>query len=99
MSGKSTTQLAHFCSLAKRIGHQNDSTFRSISEASDQMPVIQSQYKHQIRSCPTRPLNLCRETLTQSALRYLGNATSQVIGGQTKTSAARMSQKIGVTIA
>ena len=49
-------------------GHQKLSTLRSISVPSDQIPVIQSQYRHQIRSCSTSPSNLCRETLTQSAL-------------------------------
>jgi len=81
MSGKSTAQFAHFLSLRNRIGHQKLSTLRSISEPSDHTPVIQSQYRHQIRSCPTSPLNFCRETFTQSALRYFGRSISQVIGG------------------
>src|SRR5262249_30687756 len=49
-SGKSTAQFAHFFPLANRIGHQKLSTFRSISDPSDHTPVIQSQYRHQIRS-------------------------------------------------
>ena len=41
-----------------RIGHQKLSTFLSISVPRDQTPVIQSQYRHQMRSCPTSPSNL-----------------------------------------
>ena len=42
-SGKSIAQFAHFFSHEKRIGQPHDSTLRSISDSSDQTPVIQSQ--------------------------------------------------------
>src|SRR5690606_13605619 len=65
-SGKSSLQFSHFVLSPNLIGHQKDSTLRSISAPSEYTPVIQSQYKHQMRSWPTRPLNFCRETFTQS---------------------------------
>src|SRR5262245_1336706 len=80
-SGKSIAQFAHFFSHEKRIGHQKDSTLRSISVPSDQTPVIQSQYKHQMRSWPIRPLNFWRETLIHSAPLYGGKLTSLTSGG------------------
>ena len=81
MSGKSTEQFSHFSGELKRIGHQKLSTLRSISLPRLHTPVIQSQYRHQIRSCPTRPLNFWRETLTHSAWLYFGSRTSQCKGG------------------
>src|SRR2546427_9351944 len=78
MSGKSSLQLSHFFPLAKRMGHQKLSTLRSISAPRAYTPVIQSQYRHQIRSCPTKPLNFWRLTFTQSAWRYRGRPTSGV---------------------
>src|SRR5439155_9943431 len=78
MSGKSSLQLSHFFPLANLMGHQKLSTLRSISAPREYTPVIQSQYRHQIRSCPTRPLNFWRVTFTQSAWRYRGRPTSGV---------------------
>src|SRR5437667_168305 len=78
MSGKSSLQFSHFFPLAKRMGHQKLSTLRSISAPRAYTPVIQSQYRHQIRSCPTKPLNFWRLTFTQSAWRYRGRPTSGV---------------------
>src|SRR2546426_3518781 len=78
MSGKSSLQFSHFFPLAKRMGHQKLSTLRSISAPRAYTPVIQSQYRHQIRSCPTRPWNFWRLTFTQSAWRYRGSPTRGV---------------------
>src|SRR5438105_9267588 len=47
------------------MGHQKLSTLRSISAPRAYTPVIQSQYRHQMRSCPTSPVNFWRLTFTQ----------------------------------
>src|SRR5437879_13532304 len=96
MSGKSSLQLSHFFPLAKRMGHQKLSTLRNISAPREYTPVIQSQYRHQIRSCPTRPLNFWRLTFTQSAWRYRGRPTSGVRLGETHSSDTRLPMETGV---
>src|SRR2546426_9812953 len=55
----------YFFPLAKRMGHQKLSTLRSISAPRAYTPVIQSQYRHQIRSCPTSPVNFWRLTRSE----------------------------------
>ena len=88
-------QFSHFFLLSKRSGHQNDSTFLSISEPSDQTPVIQSQYKHQIKSCPTKFSNLNRLTRTHSLCLYFGKRISQTSQGYTRISATRTKRNTG----